>query len=79
MKKSMKGLVVVVLTTFLVMGCVDRKPKQVAEKDAAAVEETNNDSTVYGVCGDGTAMHTLQIISRRYADVYAELRWRRYL
>lgn len=63
MKKSMKGLVVVVLTTFLVMGCVGRKPKQVAEKDAAAVEETNNDSTVYGVCGDGTAMHTLQIIS----------------
>lgn len=63
MKKSMKGLVVVVLATFLVMGCVDRKPKQVAEKDAAAVEETNNDSTVYGVCGDGTAMHTLQIIS----------------
>lgn len=63
MKKSMKGLVVVVLATFLVMGCVDRKPKQLAEKDAAAVEETNNDSTVYGVCGDGTAMHTLQIIS----------------
>ena len=63
MKKSMTGLVVVVLATFLVMGCVDRKPKQVAEKDAAAVEETNNDSTVYGVCGDGTAMHTLQIIS----------------
>lgn len=63
MKKSMKGLVVVVLTTFLVMGCVDRKPKQVAEKDATSVEETNNDSTVYGVCGDGTAMHTLQIIS----------------
>lgn len=63
MKKSMKGLVVVVLATFLVLGCVDRKPKQVAEKDAASVEETNNDSTVYGVCGDGTAMHTLQIIS----------------
>ena len=63
MKKSMKGLVVVVLTTFLVMGCVDRKPKQVADKDAASVEETNNDFTVYGVCGDGTAMHTLQIIS----------------
>lgn len=63
MKKSMKGLVVVVLATFLVLGCVDRKPKQVADKDAASVEETNNDSTVYGVCGDGTAMHTLQIIS----------------
>lgn len=63
MKKSMKGLVVVVLTTFLAMGCVDRKPKQVADKDAASVEENNNDSTVYGVCGDGTAMHTLQIIS----------------
>lgn len=63
MKKSMKGLVVVVLTTFLVMGCVDRKPKQVAEKDAASVEETDNDSTVYGVCGEGTSMHALQVIT----------------
>lgn len=63
MKKSIKGLMVVALTTFLVVGCAGRKSRQVAEKGAASVEETNNDSTVYGVCGEGTSMHALQVIS----------------
>lgn len=44
-----------------IVGCKGRKtvPAIIAEPE----ESTAVDSTVYGVCGDGTAMHTLQLIT----------------
>ncbi len=34
-----------------------------AEPDTAAVVYVNRDSTLYGLCGDGSAMNTLQLIT----------------
>ncbi len=46
---------------FLATGCGDRKTKPHAE----AAEETSEtaDTTVYGVCGEGTSMHSLQLVT----------------
>lgn len=44
------------------VGCKNKKEGNAATQTKA--EETqSNDSTIYGVCGDGTAMHTLQLIT----------------
>lgn len=48
-----------------IASCRDKSPKQVAtlseQSDSAAM--ATDDSTVYGTCGEGTAMHTLELIS----------------
>lgn len=43
-------------------GCNERKAQPQRAADAAT-ETTDTDSTVYGICGDGTSMHTLQLIT----------------
>lgn len=63
MKTNFKTLAVMMLAAYFIVGCVDKKPKHAAEDGMVQAEEADNDSTVYGVCGDGTAMHTLQVIS----------------
>lgn len=43
--------------------CKDKKTTQViSTSDSLDVEEVN-DSTIYGVCGEGTSMHNLELIS----------------
>lgn len=58
----MKKLGFVVAAAFAVAlaGCNTKK-----EKAPVAVEETEEmaDSTVYGVCGDGTSMHSLELVT----------------
>lgn len=58
----MKKLGFVVAAAFAVAlaGCNAKK-----EKAPVAVEETEEmaDSTVYGVCGDGTSMHSLELVT----------------
>ncbi len=58
--KSLKYLCLILCTVFFAAGC-----KHTAKKAEAPAKETSavKDSTVYGVCGDGTAMHTLQLIT----------------
>lgn len=43
-------------------GCVDKKAPD-ARPLEKTVSETMVDSTIYGECGEGTAMHTLQLIT----------------
>ena len=45
----------------LCAACNGKKPSNAMV--SASVEECDADTTAYGVCGDGTAMHTLQLIT----------------
>lgn len=54
----------VLLTALLITGCKQNKPvNQIAEVDSTAAAPTIADSTVYGVCGEGTSMHALELIT----------------
>ena len=56
-------LLALVVVTMTVASC--KKNKSVAVRPMANTEDTLSaaDSTVYGVCGEATAMHTLQLIT----------------
>lgn len=48
---------------FLISACHD-KPQRNNNKEVEASEQSVvQDSTIYGVCGDGTMMHSLQLIT----------------
>ncbi len=48
---------------FLISACHD-KPRHTNNNDVKPAEQTApQDSTIYGVCGDGTMMHSLQLIT----------------
>ena len=56
----MKKLLILVLTGIVAVACNQKKP------DNATVEPTEvevSDSTIYGICGSGTMMHTLELIT----------------
>lgn len=60
----MKKLLLPVIVLALMVSCKDT-PKQQAsqENDDLEVEYAFRDSTIYGFCGEGSAMNTLQIIT----------------
>lgn len=64
----MKKLIVVALpllvAAFLIAGCKDKNKNNVGDGiDSTDVELMVSDSTVYGVCGENTAMHSLELIT----------------
>ena len=66
--KYMKKLIVVALpllvAAFLIAGCKDKNKNNVGDGiDSTDVELMASDSTVYGVCGENTAMHSLELIT----------------
>ena len=66
--KYMKNLIVVALpllvAAFLIAGCKDKNKNNVGDGiDSTDVELMVSDSTVYGVCGENTAMHSLELIT----------------
>ena len=65
MRKLLTAFVVPVLGLFLLIGCKEVKTTPVPEEESvdSVMEEVIADSTIYGVCGDGTAMHTLELIT----------------
>lgn len=66
MRRLLTAFVVPILGLFLLIGCKEVKPTSVPEEesvDSVMEEEVIDDSTIYGVCGDGTAMHTLELIT----------------
>ena len=66
MRRLINAFVVRILGVFLLIGCKEVKPTSVPEEesvDSVMEEEVIADSTIYGVCGDGTAMHTLELIT----------------
>ena len=53
-------LFLAVAIVMLIASCNDRKQKpQTVDNDDVEVA----DSTVYGVCGDGTSMHSMELIT----------------
>lgn len=63
--KNANYLVVLFLVLTILGSCSRNKnAKGVKASDSSeASKNTVQDSTVYGICGDGTAMHTLQLIT----------------
>lgn len=54
---------VAVVGLMLMAGCHDRKAVKVMGMNDSVDVEADNDSTIYGVCGEGTSMHSLQLIA----------------
>ena len=66
MRRLLTAFVVPILGLFLLIGCKEVKPTSVPEEesvDSVGGGVVIADSTIYGVCGDGTAMHTLELIT----------------
>lgn len=55
-------IIIATLFSCIMLGCMDKKNSN----EMLKVEEKTSsepDTTIYGVCGEGTAMHTLQLIT----------------
>lgn len=50
------------LLSCLIASCNGNKQKG-SDTDVNATTDATTDSTLYGICGEGTAMHTLQLIT----------------
>ena len=51
------------MASWCVTGCQSKGQKAQGEDSTLMVGDTVADSTVYGVCGEGTAMHTVELIT----------------
>lgn len=64
MKKYDKTLLAALLAMMIGWGCTGKKTQQQpTESDTMVVEVSTPDSTVYGVCGEGTSMHALELVT----------------
>ncbi len=62
MKIYMKKIFYVVIFAALVLVACNEQKRNVA-KIQPVEEQNENDTTVYGVCGENTAMHTIELIN----------------
>lgn len=62
MKKSLYFIFAVLVTAF-VASCGDKKAEKTVEEVDDSLAVVNPDTTVYGICGEGTSMHSLEIIT----------------
>jgi acyl carrier protein len=56
----MRKLLLSALSLFLFVACVQKSNNKTLEEE---IEAETTDSTIYGVCGEGTMMHTLELIT----------------
>lgn len=56
-------VVIVVIGLLSIIACGEKKSSNVTFENAEAVDDTPRDSTIYGICSDGSAMNTLQLIT----------------
>lgn len=56
----MKKLILLAVGVLMIIGCNEKKD---AKPMVEQVEENISDSTIYGICGSGTMMHTLELIT----------------
>ena len=64
MKKHDKTLLAALRAMMIGWGCTGKKTQQQpTESDTMVVEVATPDSTVYGVCGEGTSMHALELVT----------------
>lgn len=63
MKKIFYAVIAVALL-FATNSCKDKQSKPVISSiDSTEVDEDMADTTIYGVCGEGTSMHNLELIT----------------
>jgi hypothetical protein len=54
----------ILLTSFVIAGCHFNSTKTEGDgTDSVAIDNSVTDSTVYGTCGESTAMHSLELIT----------------
>lgn len=64
MKKKLYLLVALLsVATFTLTGCKNKPQQQETAVEKIDDQQAEQDSTIYGVCGDGTMMHTVELIS----------------
>lgn len=64
MKKKLYFLVALLfVASFTLTGCKNKPQQQETAVEKIDDQQAEQDSTIYGVCGDGTMMHTLELIS----------------
>lgn len=63
--KAFKTTMTVAVVAMFMGSCGNKNSQQPVERevDTTAVVMVNRDSTIYGICGDGSAMNTLQLIT----------------
>lgn len=65
MKKNILLMSIALISVLIIAGC--KNHRQAHHSDSAKTEDSatagGSDSTIYGVCGDGTAMHTIELIT----------------
>ena len=62
--KRLAYMMMALVVLFAANSCKDKKTAQViTPTDSLDLEEVADDSTIYGVCGEGTSMHNLELIS----------------
>lgn len=63
--KQIKSVVALVAVALLALGCNGNQKSQSNDNKVGMEEVVNQtpDSTLYGVCGKGTAMHTLELVT----------------
>ena len=55
---------VFILAIVTIVGCKNNKTQEkVTDTDSILTEDSEADSTAYGICGEGTAMHTLELVT----------------
>lgn len=57
------GIISIVAFAVLMMGSCGNKTQQVPFDNGDSAEVVNADPTIYGICGEATAMNTLQLIT----------------
>lgn len=62
MKKLSFFFCAIAFMAFSFSACRNKQPKEPAAPEVEA-EAATPDSTIYGVCGDGTSMHSLELIT----------------
>lgn len=60
MRKILYIFSIAMLASWMMVGCEEKKVDNTGEKDSIASETP--DTTLYGICGEGTSMHSLEII-----------------
>lgn len=62
--KKILSFVAFAFIAFSIAGCKNnRTAKETEAPDSVFTEDTTADSTIYGICGEGTAMHTLELVT----------------
>lgn len=64
--KHLKWTILLFAVIIAATGCNDKKPATIGFNDSLLAEsERVPDTTIYGRCGEGTAMHTLELITEK--------------